>query len=161
MNAPHLEASGFSLAHDAFGKLVLTLPSGERVAGVLPARCFPFSAPGEWIALLDPQGRELCCLKSLDGLAPASREAIERELAAREFMPRIERILGVTRGPEPTVWQVATDRGERQFTLSSDDHIRRLPPNGALIGDAQGVRYRIVDIAALDARSRRFLGRYL
>ena len=161
MSAAEVKAERLSLAHDAFGRLVVTLPSGATVAGVSPARCFPFSAPEEWISLLDPSGRELVCLETLEGLSAESRGALQRALASQELMPIIERIAHVTRGPEPTVWQVLTDRGAREFTLTSDDHIRRLPPHGALIGDSHGVRYRVLDMRRLDAKSRKFLGRYL
>ena len=35
-------ATQFTLERDAFGKLVLTSPLGERFDGVVPVRAFPF-----------------------------------------------------------------------------------------------------------------------
>lgn len=149
------------LEYDPFGRLVVTLADGETHVGVVPARAFPFSAPDEWISFCDEHGREVCCLASLAPLSAEVRRTLEADLAQREFIPRIERIESVSAGAEPTDWQVVTDRGPVQFTLTSEDHIRRLGPKGAIITDMHGIRYRIVDLAALDAHSRRILRRYL
>jgi hypothetical protein len=153
--------STIRLRYDAFGSLVLTLPTGESVSGVVPVHCFPFSAPNECISLCDESGREVYCLPSLAELPDEVRTTLERELAAREFIPLIVRIESVSSGAEPTIWDVATDRGEIRFELPSEDNIRRLGDYGAIIADTHGVRYRVLDLRKLDAQSRKFLSRYL
>lgn len=149
------------LERDAFARLVLTLPDGTRVVGVVPVRAFPFAEPAGWVSLCDAQGHEVHCVRELSELPPPVRSLVESELEAREFIPTIRRIVDVSPGAEPTSWHVLTDRGESRFTLTSEDHVRRLGGNGALISDGNGVRYRILDIRALDALSRRFLNGYL
>jgi Domain of unknown function (DUF1854) len=153
--------SRLSLAYDAFGRLLLTTPSGMEFAGVIPTRGFPFSSPGECISFCDDQGRELFFLPDLALLAPKVRELLEADLARREFIPVISAIYSVSTGAEPTDWHVATDRGNRRFVLTSEDSIRRMGPYGALITDSFGIRFRIADSRSLDPASRRILRRYL
>jgi hypothetical protein len=83
---------------------------------------------------------------------------LEEELAKREFLPAIERILTVSDG-EPAEWSVVTDRGPHRFTVGHADDILRLPDGGAMITDTVGLRYAIPSIAHLDGRSRRFFER--
>lgn len=149
------------LAYDAFGRLLLTTPAGEQFTGVIPTRGFPFSAPGECISFCDHQGHELFFLPDVALLAAEPRKLLEADLARREFIPAIRAIYSVSVGAEPTDWHVATDRGETRFVLTSEDSIRRMGPDGALITDSVGIRFRIVDSRNLDPASRRILRRYL
>jgi hypothetical protein len=151
----------FTLHRDAWGRLVLTEADGRRHAGVVPVRGFPFSAPRGGIALCDASGRELRWLPDLEGLAGALREVVEEELARREFMPVIRRIRRVSPRVEPSEWEVETDRGVARFVLQSPDDVRRLDDRRAMITDAHGVRYLIVDLLALDGAGRRILERFL
>lgn len=150
-----------SLSYDSFGRLVVELPGGEQHVGVVPVRAYPFTAPTELISLVDEQGHEVYLVRSLSDLPSATQSLLKEDLKRREFMPVIQKIHSVSSSAEPSDWLVTTDRGQTTFTLTSEDHIRRLPPNGALIADEHGIRYRIMDLAALDAHSRRILRWYL
>ena len=86
---------------------------------------------------------------------------MERDLARREFVPLIRRILSVPADTEPTQWEVETDRGTTHFMLNTSDDVRRLSADRALVIDSQGVRYLVDDLSQLDATSRRILERYL
>ncbi len=158
---PTFDGERASLSLDAFGRLVLVLPGAGPLVGVFPVRCFPFSAPTRRISLCDPHGAEVACIEDLTRLPTPIRELIEGEMARREFLPVITRILEVSPGGEPSAWHVVTDRGRTRFLLASEDHVRRLGAEGLLISASDGVRFRIVDHKALDARSRRVLRRYL
>lgn len=148
-----------SLRRDAFARLVLSLAEGRELI-VVPVRCFPFTAPTERIALCDEHGREVHCIAELADLPSDLRGLVEEELVRREFIPTVRRICSIVPRAEPTTWTVETDRGPTTFQLTSEDHVRRLGA-GALIADAHGVRYRVLDTAQLDAHSRTLLGRYL
>jgi hypothetical protein len=150
-----------SLSYDSFGRLVVELPGGEQHVGVVPVRAYPFSAPTELISLVDEQGHEVYLVRNLSDLPSATQSLLKEDLKRREFMPVIQKIHSVSSSAEPSDWLVTTDRGQTTFTLTSEDHIRRLPPDGALIADEHGIRYRIMDLAALDAHSRRILRWYL
>jgi hypothetical protein len=156
-----MSVSPLHLSYDALGRLVLEVAGGERFAGVVPVRCFPFSAPSERVSFVDERGKEVYALLSLAELPDAERALLEQDLANRDFLPVIKKIYSVSLGADPTLWHVDTDRGEITFALPSEDDVRRLGLYGAIIADTHGVRYRILDTRALDKSSRRILSRYL
>jgi hypothetical protein len=160
-SGPAGAAAAIALEYDPFGRLVLTTASGERHAGVVPVRGFPFSAPAACISFCDENGREVFFITDVAQLDRPMRDLLEGDLARREFVPVIRNIYSVSSGAEPTDWHVLTDRGEARFVLNNEDNIRRMGPRGALIADSHGIRFRIEDTRALDAHSRRLLRRYL
>lgn len=149
------------LSLDDWGRLVLTDGEGTETVGVVPVRAFPISDPGRWVVLCDAEGRELICVPDLDELPPEVRAVLARELAQREFVPVIRRVLQVSSYLEPAEWSVETDRGPTRFVLKSEDDVRRLGTCSALIQDAQGIRYLVPDTRTLDPYSRRAVDRYL
>jgi hypothetical protein len=151
----------FALHHDAWGRLVLTDDAGHQHVGVEPVRAFPITDPRHGLALCDADGHELVWIDDLDALLPPLRAVLEEDLARREFVPVLRRILAVSAPVEPSEWEVETDRGRTRFVLNSEDDVRRLGDRRALIVDAHGIRYLIPDTEALDATSRRLLERYL
>ncbi len=151
----------FSLTRNPFGRLVLELPDGSVHEAVTPVRAFPIVAPDEGLALVGADGRELVWIERLSGLAPQLRAMIEEELASREFIPEIRRIVDVSGFVTPCTWEVETDRGSTRFLLAGEESVRRLPPPALLIADAHGIQYLIRDLQALDRRSRKLLDRFL
>jgi hypothetical protein len=151
----------FGLSRDPFGRLVLIDAGGKRHTGVEPVRAFPISDPPHWISLCDAHGRELVCIESLDDLAPATREVLEEELALREFVPVIRRVVRISGETSPSVWEVETDRGATTFTLDNEDDVRRLGGSRVMITDSRRLRYHVPDTRALDHASRRILERFL
>jgi|SRR6516165_3054111 len=151
----------FGLHYDAWGRLVMTDAGGRRHIGVEPVRGFPVSDPRHGIALCDAEGRELLWIDDLDALPVPVRRVIEDDLARREFMPVLRRILQVSAPVDPSEWDLETDRGRTRIVVNSEDNVRRLDGQRAMVIDAQGVRYLIPNIRGLDAASRRALERYL
>lgn len=140
------------------GRLDFFDPAGRRHADVDVLRAFPITAPDGPVSIVAADGDELAWIDPLSALAEPLQSLIARELGQREFLPVIERIESVTDG-EPTEWSVVTDRGPRRFTVAHTDDIAYAPDGGASIVDVAGVRYRIPNVARLDARSRRLLVR--
>jgi hypothetical protein len=156
-----VKAQPFELRQDAWGRLVLTDADGRQHTGVELVRAFPLSDPRHGIAVCDAVGHELLWIEDMDELpAPLVRQ-IEEELAHREFVPVIRRVLSVSAPVEPSEWQVETDRGRTFFLLNNEDDVHRLDEHRALLTDAHGIRYLIPDTRQLDAVSRRLLERYL
>lgn len=152
----------FELHRDPLGRLVFVGPDGTAQEGVVPVRAFALTAPDEGIALLSAEGGELAWLPRLADLPSTQRSLIESELAQREFMPVIERILSVNSFATPSTWEIETDRGATHLLLKSEDDIRRLKGPGALlIADGNGIHYLIRDRRMLDAHSQRILKRFL
>jgi len=155
----------FTLQRNAHGKLTYTGADGTTHDGITPVRAFALSAPERGISLVSTEGKELQWIDRLDDLPEATRRLIADELAEREFMPAILRIVAVGSYATPSTWQVDTDRGAAELILKSEDDIRRLRneryPRGLLIADSNGIHYLIPDRNALDAHSRKILKRFL
>lgn len=126
----------YQLRRNAFGKLELISSDDEIHAGVVPVRAFPISAPADGIALVDPYGHELAWIDELGELPEELRTLLESELAQREFMPVITRIVSVASFATPSTWQVETDRGAATLILKGEEDIRRLTPPALLIADS-------------------------
>jgi hypothetical protein len=149
------------LTRDAFGRLTLTDADGRTHEGVSVVRAFPITDPQHWVAIVDAHGHELALVANLDAVPAHLRAILEEELAGREFLPEIRRIVKVSGRIEPCAWDIETDRGPRTFVLNAYEDVHRLANHRALIVDAEGVRYLVPDIRALDPVSRRHLERYL
>lgn len=151
----------WTLKRDAHGRLVLVQPDGSVHVGVVPVRAFPIGAPDDGIALVGPDGHECAWIPRLADLDEARRTLVADELARREFMPLIARLVAVSTFSTPSTWTVETDRGPTQLILKGEEDLRRLPDGGLLVTDNHGVAYRIRDLKALDRGSRRLLDRFL
>ena len=151
----------YQLHRNAFGRLVFTSADGETSEGVMPVRAFPIAAPDDGIALVDAHGHELAWIDRIEALPDNLAGIVADELAIREFMPVISRIISVSSFATPSTWRVATNRGETDLVLKGEEDIRRLAPPALLIADTHGIHYLIRDRGALDAQSRKFLDRFL
>lgn len=149
-----------TLVRNAWGKLVLTLPDGQVHEGVTPVRAFPVQTPERDISLLDADGHEVAWIDELVRVSQPAQTLIREALEAREFMPEIRAILGVSTFSTPSVWQVRTDRGDTSFVLKGEEDIRRLFGNTLLVTDSHGIQFLIRDMTALDRESRRLLDRF-
>ena len=154
--------AGHHLWRDDLGRLVLTLPDGSRHEDVHPVRAFPLAEPQAHISLVGSEGRELAWVPHLDQLAPDERALLEADLAQRECLPVIRRIVSVSTFATPSQWVVDTDRGRTPLLLKAEEDIRRLPERGRLlISSGHGLNFLVVDRFALDRASRKWLERFL
>jgi hypothetical protein len=156
-----LAPGNFGLSHDPRGRLVLIDAEGRRHPGVVPVRAFPITDPARWVSICDAHGAELAFIDDLQDLPPSFCTVLIDDMARRNFVPVVERIVSVSAESEPSDWDVATDRGMTRFTLANDDDVRPLGRHGATIVDTHGMRYLVPDLNALDTASRRLLERYL
>ena len=154
--------TGMQLVRNAHGRLVLTLGDGTVFEAVVPVRAFPIAAPTEGLSLIAADGKEALWVARMADLQPAHRELIEQDLAVREFVPTIERILKVSSFSTPSTWDLQTDRGMTQMVLKAEEDIRKLAGRSRLlIAGQDGVQYRIPDSNQLDKHSRKLLERFL
>jgi hypothetical protein len=153
-------STGALLRNDS-GRLQLSTADGTIHDGVYPVRAFPITAPDQGLSLMSANGHELLWLERLSDLDDNSRALLTAELAQREFMPEIQRIMQVSSFATPSSWRVATDRGETTLLLKAEDHIRRLTATSLLIADSHGINFLIRDIEQLDKHSRKLLDRFL
>jgi hypothetical protein len=154
-------STDFQLHRNPFGQLVFTAADGSEAVEVEPARAFPITAPRAEIALLSRDGHQLAWISRLDDLPETARLLVEEELEAREFMPEIRRVLGVTGYATPCTWRVETDRGDTELLLKAEEDIRRLSGTALLIVDGRGIQFLIRNPQTLDPNSRAILDRFL
>jgi hypothetical protein len=152
---------GIRFTHDEFGRLVFHDAAGEQHVDVTPVRGFPISDREFSVSICNGEGRELLWIERLSDLPAEMRETLQTDLARREFMPVLERIVSISANSEPCEWEVETDRGRTKFVLKTDEDVRRIDDARAMVSDANGVSYLIRSLAALDGTSRRYLERYL
>jgi len=152
-NKPQLE-------RDALGRLVLIDAKGDSHIGVHPVRAFPITAPVAGIGIMDQSGKELYWYPSLAAIPGSELALIEEELAAREFMPVIEKITKVSTFATPSIWDIETDRGPTRIRLKGEEDIRRIAGNTLLIADSNGLQFLIKDSTQLDKVSRKLLDRF-
>lgn len=152
----------FTLERQADGRLTYTGTDAQVHHGVTPVRAFPVSAPDAGLSLVSAEGHELVWVDRLDALPARLRTLIEEELAHREFMPEIRRVLEVSTFSTPSTWTVETDRGPTTLVLKVEEDIRRLPERGRLlITSGHGIVFSVRDMAALDRHSRKLMERFL
>lgn len=156
MSAPYKQ-----LSRNAFGRLVLVDLQGVEHTGVSPVRAHPISAPDEGISLIGGDGHELAWIERLSALPAAERELLESEFSSREFTPTVQAIRAVSTFSTPSLWTVATDRGETQFILRTEEDIRRLGQGRLLISSSHGIQFQVPDRFALDRQSKKLLERFL
>ncbi|TDK68219.1 cyanophycin metabolism-associated DUF1854 family protein [Sapientia aquatica] len=154
-----MQTTQFDLTRNSFGKLMLTA-NGETHEGVTPVRAFPIQTPEEGIALVSTDGREVAWVERLVDLPQQVRDLITNELAGREFVPVVDRIIGVSSFSTPCTWTVATDRGETNFVLRVEEDIRRVGES-LLVTDNHGINFLIRNPRKLDKHSRKILDRFL
>lgn len=150
-----------SVSRNGLKQLVVKLRGRDEPAvNARVARCFPWSRPGEYLSILDADGRELALVRTLEELDAASRRVVEAEVHDKVFNPRIRKV--VDRRDEFGVTSITaeTDRGRVTFQLRSRDDVRVLSTTRALFRDADGNAYEVADLDELDAVSRRILDEY-
>ncbi len=148
------------LERDALGRLVLIDAIGTRHVGVYPVRAFPITAPNAGISIMDQSGKELCWFSDIASIPELELGLIEEEMAAREFMPVIEKITKVSTFATPSIWDIETDKGPTRIRLKGEEDIRRIAGNTLLIADSNGLQFLIKDSTQLDKLSKKLLDRF-
>lgn len=150
-----------NLTQNAQAQWRFTDSDGQQHVDVVAVRAFPLTAPEHGVSIVSSSGHELQWIDDITQLDIASRTVLDTLLTQREFMPEIQRINAVSSYATPSIWQVATDKGETEFTLKGEEDIRRLTHTRLLIADSNGLQFVINDIEKLDHASRRRLDRFL
>lgn len=144
------------------GLLALWTEDGSHYENVIPVRAFPIQAPDDGgISLVSDDGHERAWIPKLSDLPVEERFLVEEALNAREFMPVIQQLLGVSSFATPSTWHVLTNRGQAHFILKGEEDIKRLNANTLLVLDSHGVQFLITDLHNFDKQSRKLLDRFL
>lgn len=137
------------------------LVDGTVVKNLTPMSLFPLSEDNKNIVILDEKQQEIFYIDNLQQLEPALANIIQVALLRNRFILKLLKIHKVSSLRTPAEWKVLTDRGESSLIFSSEEAIRRLPDDGALIQDSQGIRYLVPKIGSLDSSSRKVIEYYI
>lgn len=152
---PFTEApADLSLERRADGQLWVV--QGGAAHAVRVQRCFPWSAPAQFLSLRDDD-QEVAFVADPARLDPASRRALEGALSEAGFVLQVTRVEDIEEEVEIRRWRVDTAQGSRTLATRLDDWPRALPHGGYLLRDVAGDLYHIPEPARLDAKSRALL----
>ena len=141
--------------------ICVRLADGTVVKNLIPMSLFPLSEDNKNIVILDANQQEVFYIDDLQQLEPVLANDIQVALLRNRFILKLLKIHKVTNLRTPAEWKVLTDRGESSLIFSSEESIRRLPEDGALIQDSQGIRYLVPKIGSLDSFSRKVIEYYI
>jgi hypothetical protein len=157
-----LEPRRVRLFRDEFEELYLREGETEAVGPLSVQRAFPVHHAGEFIVLKNHDGQEVGIVRRVRDLDRVSRAVLEDELEWTYFAASISAVHSIEIRFHIPHWDVDTDRGRRVFELRSSRRDIRLLPNGrVLMRDADGNRYEIPDVDALDETSRAVIEDYV
>jgi hypothetical protein len=147
---------------DERNRLEVRLPDGSVYANASVSLAFPISRPKRFIYLLDEEGKELGLIADPRRMDRESRDLLLDQADQAYFMPRLVKVLAIEENMGIAHWEVETDRGWNAFDViaRSESHWY-VGRNKVVVRDADGNRYLIEDLTALDGRSRRMLDLYL
>ncbi|MBN1460403.1 MAG: DUF1854 domain-containing protein [Armatimonadetes bacterium] len=159
-----LDASRVSVRENDRGQLVLQVLEGGEYEDVRVIPAFPISRPNRFVYFLDGEGNEIGLLEDPRRMDRESRDLVLAQADQAYFMPKVTRVVNVEERPGSGFarWDVDTDRGPSSFeVVSRSESVWWVGKNRVVIRDADGNRYLIEDLSALDKRSRRLTDLYL
>jgi hypothetical protein len=150
-----IDPKALQLFFEPAGTLRLTVGEDRSYPVVKLYQAAPLSLPGRYLSFQDAKGDEIALVPGLDDLNPEARTVAEAELRRRYLTARVRAIRNVRTEFGVTYWHVDTDKGERDFVVQSlMESCVWLSERQILIIDADGNRFEIPDIPALDPASR-------
>jgi hypothetical protein len=141
---------------DEFRKLCIAV-DGKEFRDLTVRKVFPLSGKADYVSFLNKNGRETVMLAHPHRLDPHSREALAHALGRMYYVATITRVDSIAEKRGVSTWQVQTDRGYAVFEIPDSEMIRRMPGGRILLVDADGNRFEIADVNALDERSRHLI----
>ena len=138
---------------DSLGRLCISV-DGREFTDLRVRRIFPLTKKADYVSFLDKDGKETVMLAHPRKLDKASREVLDRALERMYYVATITRVDSITERMGISQWQVQTDRGYARFEVVDRLTIRKLQGGRVALTDADGNRFAIKNIAALDPRSQ-------
>jgi hypothetical protein len=145
------DPSTLRLFHHPPGTLRLTVDDMRSYVSVKLYQASPLSMPGRYLSLVDGKGEEIVMVDRVESFLPDTRTVAEEELRRRYLTARVKAITGIRTEFGVTYWNVATDKGDRDFVVQSlSEACVWLSESHILLIDVDGNRFEITDRFALD-----------
>ena len=135
---------------------------GKEYQRVLFFRCFPFSAPGEYISVRteEDNNKEIGIIVTIHDFDKQTKTIVEEQLALRYFIPQIQTIYEIKEQHGYSYWHVNTNKGECRFTVDQNG-VSKLSENHLLVSDVDGNRFELCDVTSLSAKELRMVDLYM
>lgn len=146
------------------GRVRVTIEGERSVIAPRFLRAFPLNDPERYISIREqePNGKEIGLLRNWQRMDREQRDIVQAELDRRYLYAIIQGIVTVQNLFGVVICELQTDRGMRQVTFRDmRDNVIYLGESRVLLTDAEGNRYDIPDLGALDRRSRALLSSML
>jgi hypothetical protein len=149
-----VEIDTLRLFREPAWKLRLTIDGDRSYTRVKVVRAAPLSHPDKYISFLDAKDEEICMVDDLKQLDDEARSIIKEELDRRYLTSTIQTVLSVRNEFGTSYWEVATDRGQREFVVQNvAENAQWLGDHRLLIIDVDGNRFEIPRLDGLDKKS--------
>ncbi len=136
--------------------------SEKKFERVFLHRVFPFELENSFISVTDKDNVELGMIKELTDFGEDTVKILKAELNRKYFILKIKRILSIKERYGFSYWETECDEGKLNFTVQDTYRsIVKLSADRIYISDADGNRYEIESISALDKKSYKKLELYL
>jgi hypothetical protein len=157
----YLEPEQVKIFRTDGGRARVTLAEERSLLAPRFIRVMPLNDPDKYISIREvPGDKEAGLLSTWQKLDRESRAILQEELERRYIYPVLLRILALKDVFGTYLCVFETDRGIREVTLRDiRDNIMYLGANRVLLTDAEGNRYDIPNMEALDYTSRAHLAR--
>ncbi len=134
---------------------------GETHKRVILTRALPLSQPDEYLCVSDVDRKELGIVERLSDFPEEQRKLMRAELGMRYYCPVIDSIEGIKEKMGQFYFDVTIGGKKKNFTVKDISKSIRMNGDGIDITDIDANRYRITDLGAIPAKSRRMLEPYV
>lgn len=149
-----VEVDALRLFREPAWRLRLTIDGDRSYTRVKVVRAAPLSHPDKYISFLDAKDEEICMVDDLKQLDDEARAIIKDELDRRYLTSTIQTVLSMRNEFGTSYWEVATDRGQREFVVQNvAENAQWLGDHRLLIIDVDGNRFEIPRLDELDKKS--------
>lgn len=134
----------------------------EKERRIRLCREFPFEMEWEFISAIDDEDAEVGIIRRVEDFEGEARELLVQEIRRRYYTMEILEIKRVKEKYGFSFWKVHTPDGEVNFTLRDTYRsITRAGDGRVILTDADGNRFEIPDVHALDRKSFKRIELYL
>lgn len=143
--------------------LIMLKYKGADVGRVAVLRMFPLQCEDGFLSVrresysADDCENEIGIIRTLDEFSREQRAIIEKELAARYFIPQITAVESVKEEFGNTVWETQTTAGRCGFTVKDMGTNVCNHSGRVILTDVYGARYEIPDVTKIGDKALRVL----
>jgi hypothetical protein len=127
-------------------------------------RLFPLTNPDKYISVCRVEENEyieLGIILDISLLNSDQQEIVRRHLELRYFIPEIIDIYKITTKNHTEIWDVLTDKGEKQFIVKDKNENVWIFKKKIVINDVNNIKYKISEYQKLPKKARILIEKYL